>query len=252
VADRPIIFSAPMVRALLAGRKRQTRRVLSPGTSEVLGSRVTAKSPAWAGLKLDRAETRTRCPMTGVARPHLAAPWVHPEDEANGMEADAIYRVDPIIQCGDRLWIREAWAHDGPDLEAVRARHEDALGGIGYGPYYRATETAPDTLSWRSPLFMPRWASRLTLIVTGVRVERLQEISEEDAKAEGVEPICDHGVGNQHLHSIAYAQLWDRLHGEGAWRLNPWVAAISFEVHQQNIDALTASPLPTAEAPHAG
>lgn len=235
MADRPIIFSAPMVRALLAGRKTQTRRLVTPGTCEVLGSRVTAKNPAWAGLKFDRAEARSRCPMTGVARSHLGVPWVHPEDEAKGMEADAIYRVDPVIQPGDRLWVKETWCHTGEGVWSARDSHT-ALGGH---VIYRADDDGRDPgIKWFSSLFLPRTRSRLTLLVTDVRVERLNDISEADAKAEGVQPICDHGVGNQHLHSIAFQQLWCSLHGDGAWIANPWVVAITFKVVRANIDAL--------------
>ncbi len=148
---------------------------------------------------------------------------------------------------GDRLWVREAWAHDGPDLATVRAAFEDALGGAGYGPYYRATEPAPDTLSWRSPIHMPRWASRLTLTVTEIRVQRLQDISEADAIAEGLRPVTCAGQrmwdpGPPHGHfghpQVAYRMIWEDIHGPGSWAANPWVAAISFTATPANIDSL--------------
>lgn len=231
MADRPLIMSAPMVRAILDGRKTQTRRLITPGTCTILGSRVTAKSPAWAGLKFDRAEARTKSPLTGVPRPHLGVPWVHPEDEAAGMETDAIYRVDPLIDVGDRLWVRETWA---------------TLGSNGRGPIvYRANtdgERVRVDAPWRSSIHLPRAASRLTLVVTDVRVERLQDISHNDAVAEGV-GIFPHSMSAQKR----FREIWGGIHGPDAWDANPWVAAVSFEVHRANIDtpslALPASAI---------
>ena len=205
MTDRPIIFSGPMVRALLAGTKTQTRRILPPDLQAAF----------------DRAGE-------GIVRRH-------PKQQGIGWDKVR------------RMWVREAWAHDGPDLETVRARFEDALGGAGYGPYYRATETAPDTLSWRSPIHMPRWASRLTLTVTEVRIQRLQDISEEDARAEGAPRLLmdddggfyEHGDGQ---HRIGFAGLWSHLHGPASWDANPWVAAISFTATPANIDSLPEQP----------
>jgi hypothetical protein len=256
--DRAIIFSAPMVRALLEGRKTQTRRLVTPGTCTVLGSRVTAKSPAWTGLKLDDAEARTKSPASGGPRPHLAAPWVHPEDEARGMKADAIYRVDPIIEVGDRLWVREAWTHDADSIEALRAAVEDVYCDGSYGPYYRATEPAPETMRWRSPIFMPRWASRLTLVVTEVRLERLGDISEADAAAEGFasgpmgDPMPETDIGGGWTVSSPggwalaaghFQILWTELHPEWDGYSSPWVVAVTFTVHHANIDALQPAPV---------
>jgi hypothetical protein len=197
VKERPILFSAPMVRAILDGRKTQTRR-LATGRGNSYGER------------------------------------------------------------GDRLWVRETWAHDGPSLDAVRTAHEDAMASLGYGPYYRATEVAPDTLRWRPSIHMPRWASRITLEVTDVRVQRLHEITEEDAIAEGARRFDDipdphpYGQGNRWsmfeptttdvcLRSarFAFANAWNVIHGGAKWNCtgkpdpwsgNPTVWAISFRV----------------------
>ncbi|GJE44863.1 hypothetical protein [Methylobacterium soli] len=210
MSDRPIIFSAPMVRALLAGRKTQTRRLV--------------RFPGWAaGIFTD--------PLKIVV-----------ETDERGRDPEVICESTGCLAAlplpytvGDRLYVREAWApldaltHGDPGAQALAERG-----------FYRADEgtVEGEIARWRPSIHMPRWASRLTLVVTDVRVERLQDISEADSKAEGVEPICDHGVGNEHLHRIAFEQLWERLHGKGSWLANPWIAAISFSVHRANIDAL--------------
>lgn len=191
MTDRPIIFSAPMVRALLEGRKTQTRLLLSNPLAKA--------------------------------------------------------------QLGDRLWVRESWqyakqqyCHCSQGTEAAPC--DDWLAGIGCRSVrddvvYFADEVR--TPKWRPAIHMPRWASRLTLVVTEVRRQRLQEISEEDAVAEG---IFQHSAGwwwdgmtPQTARSTAYGAfycLWEMLHGKGAWDANPEIVALSFTVHHRNIDAL--------------
>lgn len=188
--DRPIIFSAPMVRAILAGRKTQTRR-------------------------LPRRTDSGRVKEVGGSRNwHIGDP-------------------DAVLACpygvrGDRLWVRETWC---PEYKAE-------------GSYlYRATCSNEvifqDGGHWRPPIFMPRRACRLVLEVTDVRVQRLQEISEEDAQAEGVglmspctHPDCRGRCGRCAADSYrgAYAVLWDAISAKRApWGSNPWVWAITFE-----------------------
>jgi hypothetical protein len=205
VRVRPILFSGPMVRALLDGRKTQTRRAVKPQPPE-----------RWEG-----------------ARPHKIALTTDDEGAELFAYSQSAGNGDWTARCpygvpGDRLWVRETWAHDGPDLETVRTRHEDMLpGGDSYGPYYRATEIAPDTLLWRPSIFMPRWASRITLEITDVRVERLQDISEADALAEGVTHSLSHPAGRTAAEN--YSWLWDDINGEGAWASNPWVWVLTFK-----------------------
>lgn len=254
MADRPIIFSAPMIAALLAGRKTQTRRLVTPGTCEVLGSRVTAKSPAWTGLRLDEAVAREIGPL-GTPRPHLDVPWQHPEDAAAGRGGEARYRVDPIIQAGDRLYVREnhalvpssAYRMSEGVQQAINPadRDEAAIYAAGWD------RSKP---RWRPSIHMPRWASRLTLLVTDVRVERLQDISETDAEAEGVVPYfcaasaldqygADHAIVGCN-HRAGFCKIWHDLHDAASWAANPWVVAITFAVVERNIDDM---PAPVAE-----
>ncbi len=203
MTDRPIIFSGLMVRALLDGRKTQTRRVLKPRKGE------------W----IENGQI-----------------WAHFDDGPDTLPLP--YR------CGDRLYVRESWAP------------LDALNHIDCGPqalacrgFYRADEnTTPGEISrWRPSIHMPRWASRLTLTVTEVRAQRLQEISEADAVAEGINPSPGgwwSGAEGQAgtTPQAAYALLWNSLHGPDAWDANPWVVAVTFTVEHRNIDTQEPTP----------
>lgn len=186
MADRPIIFSAPMVRALLYGRKTQTRRVLKP-------------------------------------------PYGTLEYRRDGTWRPICTKFFP----GDRLWVREAWTL-GKDAGDIGRWHPDDR------VFYRASDDDETTFPprWRSPIHMPRWASRLTLTATDVRVHRLQEISEEDAQAEGISSEWDNFelYGQSEPYRYGFSALWNSIHGPGAWDANPWVAAITFTVRKGNID----------------
>ena len=199
--DRPILFSAPMVTALLSGRKFQTRR-----------------------LAYRQVVTYPGCPKS----------WGLGEHRGDG------YTYLPTIwqkvEPGDRLWVREAWAPEH--------RCDATPGGRPYDPtiLYRESDPEPTTpqwepFRWRPSIHMFRCASRLTDIVTEVRLQRLQDISEEDARAEGVErPILPHWPA--HPYGAAFRGLWNTLHKPGnRWEDNPEVCAISFEVQERNIDA---------------
>lgn len=195
MADKGIIFSGPMVRALIEGRKTQTRRVLKPQPGD-LDRPFQVDDGSWHVTDSQGAH------MSPLRLPY--AP-------------------------GGRLWVREACATWIGSIQ-------DAV--------YKATESAEEWAKlqhdarmgcWkmRSPIHMPRWASRITLTVTDVRVQRLQKITEADAKAEG----CPPAIEFPHNKRRAFENLWNNLHGREAWDANPWVAAISFTVALRNIDA---------------
>ncbi|WP_119154181.1 hypothetical protein [Caldimonas tepidiphila] len=191
--ERPILFSAPMVRALLAGTKTQTRRVVKPQPFE------DRRSGGWAVC--DRAGAM-RCWTKELAQ-----------------MSDC-----PYGQPGDRLWVKEThlawWSINPEDPKGPRVfSHVAAFAADGY-------ELEPGE-RWIPSIHMRRAASRLTLEITGVRVERLQDISEEDAKAEGV------GVKNSpaaHLTTYrrGYRDLWEQINGAGSWDANPWVWVVEF------------------------
>lgn len=230
--ERPIPFSGPMVRAILAGSKTQTRRVLKPQPEDFIGG---------PGTTLD-----------GISPAPVIPVWWNERAE----RLTAI--TSPYGEPGDRLWVREAWrlpaSADPLSGAEVGRRALEA----GYSHPWAPTHYEADghrTGEWRSwpdrrpgryrqARFMPRWASRITLKVTEVRVERLQDISEADARAEGVseagEVIRALGEGNRcsvvdglsHTARGAFAALWDEINGKRpgcAWESNPWVWAVSFQ-----------------------
>ena len=201
MTDKPILFSAAMIRALLDGRKTQTRRVLKPEPYEFRGE-------WWI---TDRVSGD--CQLDD---------WVN----------DRI-GIGPRFAIGDRLWVREAHAFDGPMVR------------------YCATDDVHELRKKRPSIHMPRWASRLTLTVTDVRVQRVQEISEADALSEGVEHSQDRSRGNvigwrDYLERGgkcgtargSFQSLWNSLNAQRGygWDANPWVAVYTFSVALQNID----------------
>lgn len=204
-----------MVRALIDGRKTQTRRVLSPQPSRPWGGLFSHNGKWWTGDSL-----------TGEVIECLRV------------------RYAP----GDRLWVREAW-------RAEHRFNDRSPRGIppGEGVQYLADDPlSPWDARYRHARFMPRWASRLTLTVTDARVQRLWDITEADVLAEGC-PLDPHyhdttqDGSNPHMVRIEagrwqsprawYHTLWNSLHGPDAWDANPFVAAITFTVDQRNIDA---------------
>ncbi len=251
MADHPQLFSAPMICALMERRKTKTRRLLTPRNCTVLGYGVTAKSLLWTGLNFDLAQQRGS---------YLAVPWLHKDDLSRGMEWEEAgdYRVRARVEAGDRLWVREAhyltdnghaeYAVYAADAEAVAA-HFEAIKALS--PDFPA-EVKSRHLKLRPGIHMPRWASRLTLQVDQVRVERLNDITEDDALAEGViwserlegfvvpgigHPNKDFPVLSRPTAREMYAALWDVINGPGAWLGNPWVLAYTFRVVMANIDS---------------
>lgn len=184
MSEKPIIFSTPMVRAILEGRKTQTRRVIVPQPSSGIRKSVFVKS----GL-----------------------------EDGHGREIKLHY------QPGDILWVRETWCR--------RRRN----GGYGYKadrpiePGY--LQACYDDAKWRSSIHMPREAARLFLRVTDVRVERLQDISEEDVVKEGFTPLLDKDGVNFISAKGRFHVLWDSLNAKRGygWDTNPWVWVIEFE-----------------------
>lgn len=211
--ERPILFSAPMVRALLDGAKTQTRRIMKP---QLAYGPVAGLFNSWYLPRGDGG---------GVLYP-------------NGKEK--ILSTCPYGQPGDRLWVREAHS-----IFPTHGQHR--ADGERWGPwgglptalspdgkqiaYFREGFDRCDPGRWRPSIHMPRWASRITLEITSVRVERLQGISASDAIAEGVNVHPDHhGKPCASIYGPmqAYRDLWERINGPNSWDENPWVWVIEF------------------------
>ncbi len=225
MADRGIIFSTPMVRALLDGRKTQTRRLAKPRGSR----RPSLLDGEWAdSYVLDPGNAEW------LARDLPCAP-------------------------GDRLYVREAWTArmtHGWTISDARSRmfQEEIL--------YRA-DGVDSIDGWWPSIHMPREFSRLWLNVTDVRVQRVQDISREDAIAEGLEWVAPGMwavdrtlpiIGD--CPRLVFSELWNSLHTElgERWDDNPWIVAVTFEVNRGNIDTTPAASdaaTPRASAPHA-
>ena len=229
-----------MVKALLAGCKSMTRRVLKPQPRE------------WKAQVIDISKPmRDDDGVWGQVRTEWSSPSF---DMSMGEPEREIW--EPIrlpAYVGDRLWVRETWADvntdSGPALAyragGLRFCEEDAYPveyerypGCSFCMWWGDLERGEPGHRWRSPIHMPRWASRLTLTVTDVRVQRLQDISCADAIAEGIRPAANSATIDCDTPDPrnAYRDLWDSLHGPGAWARNPWVAAISFNTHHGATD----------------
>lgn len=222
--ERPIIFSAPMVRAILSGAKTQTRRVVKRYSADCIGW-FDDGDGLWAQRFID--------PSSGS--PYLKS-W---RDRC------------PYGQPGGRLWVRETWgawphAMGGVQRETLRYRAD--------GEY----QNEHGAWRWRSPVSMPRWASRITLEITGVRVEALLDISVADAVAEGVRCGDDRWHRNENGEAVfmdahgwytpegymrhsspkhAFRTAWEEINGNGSWEKDPWVWVIEFKKLEQKEQA---------------
>lgn len=207
MAEKPILFSRPMVRAILDGRKTQTRRVVTPQ------------------------------PTSAEVAPHCENGWwmwrKWMKDQAGAPSIRLGDRLCPYGVPGDRLWVRETHAPRadcwGSWAKSVE-RKRNLMGDREL--CYRATTDHRDWVEkWRPAIHMPRWACRIVLEVTDVRVQRLQEIDRTDAAAEGMCHAAERGepfIQNHRFPEENFAFLWDVINGRGAWAANPWVWAVTF------------------------
>ena len=183
---KPIIFSTPMVQAILDGRKTQTRRLIKD--KDITNNfDIDVDGSAYAYIN---PETGDSCPPTAIAK----------------------------YQVGDILWVRETWS-------------KDENGEYVYRTNYGTTEDdsfPPSVFKWKPSIHMPREAARIFLLVTNVRVERLQDITEDEAIKEGAKAYGPNNCSGTSAR-IAFAEIWDKTTTEHEWRTNPWVWVIEFE-----------------------
>jgi len=203
VKERPILFNGEMVRAILDGRKAQTRMMVKP-------------QPIPFG---------EHSPFTqATLKEHVGKPWM----PVGGVFQDAWLK--PLGTIGDRLWVREAFRIYNSASECA-CYDECKCARMNGKPLYRASDPSPDEDKWAPSIHMPRWASRITLEITGVRVERVQEITEEDAIEEGCERefkadgSVAWGAGLVEAKE-SFRDLWQSIYGN--WDANPWVWVYEF------------------------
>lgn len=243
--DRPILFSGPMVRSLCDDRKKQTRRLVN----------VRPEVPPAPGDKWYRDRTHdAKDGEWSLWRPNVGtvARWTCP------------YGVP-----GDLLWVRESWSVGAcADGFKPTELHPPTWLRTNGGLWLEGQEPASPISrrgKHRPSMFMPRWASRLTLAITDVRIERLHDISEHDAIEEGVcsflestdRPGSWTGLSQDDRNGMvrvvfgsavkAYQALWESINSAASWDANPWVVAVTFDVYKQNVDeyiaALSRKPL---------
>lgn len=208
MSERGMIFNAEMVNAILSGRKTQTRRPIK-----------------WK-------QTR----FTEIAERDDGSLWPWAEDCERGGD---IWFACPYGEIGDRIWVRETWQviHDhidesshveyrthAPSIPKEKDRYWHTVYAEHFGDESREDRGFP----WRPAIHMPRWASRILLEITDVRVERLRGLSEEDAKSEGIIPSAG-GVLPGWEYRINFRDLWMDIYGTDNWEANPWVWVIEFK-----------------------
>lgn len=202
--ERPILFSAPMVRAILEGRKTVTRRALNAHALKNIGY----------GVRLGECH---ELPTEGPLHPN---------------SVDYYNDFCPFGQPGDRLWVRETWAAD-TQVDAVAPRDLSQGEPIQYPADGAVRQTGCSMIApgkGRPSIHMPRWASRILLEITEVRVERLQDITEEQALAEGISTQATESfraTGVERPAGFAFRDLWASTGGE--WEANPWVWVVEFK-----------------------
>lgn len=229
MSEAPILFSGAMIKAIFAGTKTQTRRVLNLPTMAILGAHGN--------------------------RPGRDLPAIATEAWEAGLIRCPYATLDPLGHhvSGD-LWVRETWRRSGKDLpDGIEYQAHAELRYFTFDAASRKARKQAKLIArskgeWRPSIFMPRWASRLTLVVSSVRIERLQNITEADAKAEGVQPFGSHMGSDQriigtsdkthgtHPYTLAYACLWDEINGdrEGcSWKENPLVWVVTFRPYRR-------------------
>lgn len=227
--DRPMLMSGPMVRALNACTKTQTRRTIKTQPSEI---HFTPERHSY---------------LTG-ARVEIQAGKAWAVFEYTMGEVEAI--PCPYGKPGDRLWVRESWCEASPEHRDHRNVRQAFYKADGESEEIRQRFIqAGHDYRWRPSIHMPRWACRLTLEIIRVRVERLQDISEVDCIAEGIEgKMSERWPGKKVWRDYlarekdvgpdgewferpkdSYRSLWESINGPGSWALNPWVWVVEFK-----------------------
>ncbi|MDA4663936.1 hypothetical protein NY608_18840 [Enterobacter hormaechei] len=199
MTERGMIFNGEMVRAILDGQKTQTRRIMQ----------VQPDTPEFGLRRIIESSIANEIGM-----------YFWSQEDARGIKARSKQFFCPFGDVGDRIWVRETWAEAGasaPDLILYRANYP------AHVPTHYENVPPAEDVRWTPSIHMPRWASRILLEITDVRGDQLNDISEEDARSEGISGSSARDVKE------AYAALWRSIYGSDSWRANPWVWVIEFK-----------------------
>ena len=210
--ERPILFNSEMVQAILSGRKTQTRRVIQSPARTMQANNINCISYREPGDKWYQDYVFSMRDRSGAWQDYTKEQFL---------------AKCPLGKPGDQLWVRETFA------TLACGSYEPEKPSLT-GTYQEVRYLATDRLAhcdagvrgynWRPSIHMPRWASRINLLITGIRVERLDDISQHDARCEGI--VDHHNVGQE---KYLFSRLWRDIYGEESWSDNPWVWAIEFE-----------------------
>ena len=232
MVERPVLFTGPMVRAILEGEKTQTRRPVKP-----------QPIPECASMMDCGFDVKTDKEIFGGR--DKAGRALYPFPVADHSFVPEI--LCPYGKPGDVLWVRETWSHAKQPAgdRAVPPRLMNPR--YPWDIRYRADDCGPSGGRWRPSVHMPKWACRIRLLVTGVRVERVQEISSVGARAEGADCRTDlswDGTTDDPLfyekgHLAGFVDGWDSIYAKGdfAWAKNPWVWVVTFEREDSTVGA---------------
>lgn len=248
--DKPILFSGPMVRALLEGRKTQTRRIVKP---------ANGLQSEWASVEgLSKCPTNYLCTVDGKLGAQFQHPLAGTRQSYGDVSKDSPYGwfKCPYGQTSGAIWVRETcqiygfWTPNGRTKAGKPSikfhTHYDKK--VKYdGDFEKEGAKNPlDGWHTKPSIHMPRWACRITLEIKDIRVERLRDITLSDIRKEGVE-ISEMWLfgadkeGRDEVGRIAFSTLWESINGTESWDANPWVWVVSFDVHPINIDDFIAA-----------
>lgn len=219
--ERPILFSGAMVRAILKGQKTVTRRAVKGDQIPTLGSWEGGDEPRWSAV--------------GQHHPRYGF-CVFGDTEEECAKELGLHGACPYGKPGDRLWVRESWAADA-QVDAIAPRDLSEGEPIMYPADGAIRQTGCAMVSQgkgRPSIHMPRWVSRILLEITAVRVERLQDISLQQVRAEGCEvrEFWLFGADNaerQRIGARVFGNLWSSINGSDSWAANPWVWVVEFK-----------------------
>lgn len=239
--ERPILFSAEMVKAILAGQKRMTRRVLKlnilqeedgdlPTCFSVFDKKGNQYYEFKNGIEEEPSTAKDFCPygqigdVLWVKETVKPGAWREDGRVAFDYKASPELKKTPWVNLGEKFedyWIK--WTD-----QLIKKGHKSNSDGIF------EWEPGESPINWIPSIFMPKEACRIKLRITNIRVERLNDISEEDAKREGVNILSAHSYAGLQapIHKLGFVQLWESINGKCSWDQNPWVWVIEFEVVQ--------------------